>query len=66
MSAREYSADAVILAAEVSGLPDVDQARMDKLARYMVSGRWPHDLEAMNAWTPQQFREAVDSLPALA
>ena len=53
-------ADAV---ADMETLPDVDQARMMKLARHMVAKTWPHDLDDMPTWTQDQFREAVDSLP---
>ena len=43
-------------------LPDVDQARMEKMARLMAAKRWPHDLDTMTRWTPTQFRASVDAL----
>ena len=47
----------------VEELPDVDQARMEKMARLMAAKRWPHDLDEMTGWTPAEFRAAVDAQP---
>lgn len=58
------SPQAAEVAREMEGLPHEDQRRMLVMFRMMAAKAWPHDLEEMKSWTPEQFRAAVDSLPA--